>query len=496
MSIQSAEALIKTLEAAIEESKRPKFQDLEVVREGQKIVMPAGMSHAEAIDWHNRMMRQEEQTINIVENFDAYPLDGAQALVKALKKRFGWVDMGGDFWNGVTMVGVETGFGQTTQVPWGRMSIPGLSGYLTSWMERLDGRFRYSIRGQIKMKDQDLSKQIIEDVKQVLKTDSIYRGKAIRISFPDPDDEFEPMEGMPKFIDLSNVDASSLVFSQGIQNDIQTTLWTPIQRTELCRQVRTPLKRGILLEGPFGVGKTLAANVTAKIANENGWTFIYLENVSQLAQAMHFARMYQPAVIFAEDFDQAQDEYNRSADLNNILNTVDGVGFKDTEIIFVLTTNHVERINQAMLRPGRFDAVISVQPPNAEAVERLIKLYSRGMLYDTAGLLEVGRKLAGQIPATIREVVERSKLAAITRGDTHTITVQDLHIAADGMVRHLELLKVKQPDRRSEIEKAFEKGAQIIADAMVKVSGTEPTSPKTEELPYVSAALDEFIQSR
>ena len=465
--------LVQLLSEALKDAEQNKaFKDVDVERKGHKIIMPEGMSHKKAIEWHMRMMEEEEKEIGIVEHIEAYPLDGALALMKALKTRFGWTSLEPErsFFgsNPPTMVGLEVAMNKKVQVPWGRIAIPGVAGYLVSGLVRVDGRRMYSLQGKTQMRHKDLVHQIAEDIRKILAEESIYKGAAIRVQFPDVSDDddtddFDPTQNMPKFMDVNRIQPSELIFSKGIDDDIQNTLWTPIEKTDLCRQAGIPLKRGFLFEGPYGTGKTMAANVTARICVENGWTFIYITDVNQLNQAMHFARMYQPAVIFAEDFDQTEqeDNYRRTSSLNEVLNTIDGIGFKHSEIMVVLTTNHVERISQAMLRPGRLDTIISVRAPDAEAVERLIKLYGRGMLDMYEDVATAAKKLEGQIPAIIREVVERSKLAAITRNDTAHITASDLNIAADGMVRHLELLKEKKVDARSDMEKA----AAVLAAA-------------------------------
>src|SRR5262249_43736373 len=149
-------------------------------------------------------------------------------------------------------------------------------------------------------------------------------------------------------------------------------------------------------------------------AVRNGWTFIYLDTVLDLKRGLDFAARYAPAVLFAEDIDRVVDG-ERSVSLDEILNTIDGVDTKNGEIITVFTTNHVEKINPAMLRMGRLDALIHVAPPDAKAAERLVQLYSRGLLEDNCDLTEVGKMLSGKIPAFIREVTERAKIATIAR---------------------------------------------------------------------------------
>jgi transitional endoplasmic reticulum ATPase len=136
--------------------------------------------------------------------------------------------------------------------------------------------------------------------------------------------------------------------------------------------------------------------------------------------------------------------------------------------MIVLTTNDVEEINQAMLRPGRLDSIVNVTAPDPGAVVRLIALYSRGQLRDGEDLTQVGEKLAGQIPAVIRECVERAKLHALRLtepGEPIKLTAQSLIGAADEMAFALELLKPKVEDSRSERVKA----AEITANALAKI---------------------------
>ena len=156
---------------------------------------------------------------------------------------------------------------------------------------------------------------------------------------------------------------------------------------------------------------------------------------------------------------------------NDLLNTIDGVLTKNAQVITVLTTNHVERLDRAMLRPGRLDAVITVKAPEAEAVQRLVRLYGRGLVDANEDLGAVREALAGNIPATIREVVERSKLAMIGNG-RDTVTAGELLVATKGMERHLGLLnEVKaEPSAEHVLGAAF---GRIIEERMVDGSGLQ-----------------------
>jgi len=259
-----------------------------------------------------------------------------------------------------------------------------------------------------------------------------------------------------------------------VAQSLQLGLFTPIEHSEACRAAQVPLKRGVLLEGPYGTGKTLTALVTASKANRNGWTFIYLKSIYDLEEGLKFASMYEPAVIFVEDVDKALG--GRSVESNGILNQLDGINTKHDEVITVFSTNFVEKLDKAFLRPGRLDTVVSVRPPDAEAASRLVKQYSRGLLAFDADFDAIGRTLAGQIPAVIREVVERAKIAAIDRLQGESIngeiTEEDIMASMAMMEQHLKLCNavavVKAPDTILHIHaQAIRQGAEQIVGAEV-----------------------------
>lgn len=269
------------------------------------------------------------------------------------------------------------------------------------------------------------------------------------------------MDHAPTFIDVSKVKSEELILSRDVEQIVSASLFTPIRQTKRCRELGIPLKRGVLLEGTYGTGKTLTAQVASKLCIENGWTFIYVTEIDDFSKALRFAKRYQPALVFAEDIDRASNDREADDNFNHVLNTIDGVDMKNTEIMVVLTTNFVEQIDKAMLRPGRLDAVISITAPDAEAVQRLLHLYGRNIIQDGANLSQVGKRLAGQIPAVVREVVERAKLASVDAGRDN-LSEQDLLVAANGMMMHMQLLNEKKQVKMSEREKA----AHILAGAI------------------------------
>lgn len=438
--------------------KKKAFTHCEVVRQPklEQIILPEGMDIDKAIEWMVRQKEHENATIAVHEEVAAYPLDGARALMEVLRRRFGWADavpkktFFGD--QPPVMVSLPVAFGKVTQVIWGDFQVPGIQGTLSSGAKIDGGKATFVLGGKIKRKNEKLVHEIADQVREEVRLHSVYRGGAIRLSTDEKTGQLD-MQNPPEFLDLSNVRPEELIFADGVQELIDTSLFCPLQYTQDCRDRQIPLKRGILLEGPYGTGKTLTAFVTAKKATDNGWTFIYLDRVSSLRQAIQFAMLYQPAVIFAEDIDRVVSG-ERDAKMDDIFNTIDGIDSKSTEVMVVLSTNHVERIHKAMLRPGRLDAVIPVRAPDSAAAERLLRLYSRDLLTPEQDIAPVATMLEGNRPAVLREVVERAKLAALWRtgGEAKGLDVADLEKAGRGMVAHLELLKEDEGKEEKGIE--------------------------------------------
>lgn len=449
-----------------EEKSRQVVIDIE--RIGEKIQVPEAVSLDEAIEALEYQRDCEEQ----VKTFDspierAFILDAAYALHLALDELFGYVKQVNTGFFGTTpphMVKVPVGINEVIEVPWGRMVLPGIDGCIeTDSRKTSDGRYELKISGAVKQKHMGVINKIIELTKRKVRENSIYKGKAFRLRLSDDDGAPIAMPE-PVFFDISEVNPDDLIFSSVVDAAIRTNIFTPIQHSEVCRQHGVPLKRGVLLTGPYGVGKTLCATVTAKHATENGWTFILCERAEEFDDILTLAMEYGPAVVFCEDIDRVLNG-ERSVDMDDILNTIDGITAKSgVEVMVVLTTNHVDKINQAMLRPGRLDAVIEVTPPDALAAERLVRLYARGLLKENEDLTAVGERLEGQIPAVIREVVERSKLDAInlSGGKSGALTSNALVQAANSMSLQLKLLEEVKIDTRTPIEK----GLSVVAEAI------------------------------
>jgi transitional endoplasmic reticulum ATPase len=484
---------------------RPQKVDaIKVVRwEGQKISVPEKMSLDEAINVLRRMRDYEEQHIAFSEPIEGTIADAAIAFHKAMEEIAGFANpqaMKSFFGsNPPQEIGFESGVNETTTVYWGTFSMPGIEdGYVsldTQWVDE-NTRQQLVVNGEFKRKYRDYVKSIVERAREIARKQSIYRGKALRVKFRDKDGEIVP-DVRPKFMDLSRAEWENLVLPDDVHASVFTNIIAPIRHTDACRRADIPVKRGITAFGDFGTGKTMIAYLTAHecVVSEHGWTFIYLEDVADIELAINWGKMFQPCVIFAEDVDRTMKEGARTAAVNKVLNVIDGVDSKSHEIMIVLTTNNVESIQRAMLRPGRGgDAIIHIRHPDAMAAEKLIIQYGGESLAPKQDWSVPARLLAGKIPAIIREAVERSKLAAIYRskGDADALIVaDDIEVFAremDAQSRHVQSVN---GDRWSNEEKvAAMLGVMIGAGASGKLPVPAPPSDIDIDALYKSVFTD------
>lgn len=458
----------------------------DVTWEGKKFILPGEpvpMTFEAAALALIEKGAEENTLVDVSEIVDALPFDGAQAFQLAIEELFGFglmkqgevMGMFGKMKVPPVLRSIRTGPGQEDyiQVIWGGIAIPALRAngsdsdvILQCGVSKQDGRLVFCVEGQIPRGKKHILNTLMALTRIYAEERSIYKGKAVRM-FVGEDGRLD-LNKEPEFIapDLSKV--SELVFSKETREQIETSLFAPIMYPDACRAMGMPLKRGVLLEGKYGVGKSMTAAATAALAVQAGWTFILLDRVSGLKQILDFAHRYAPVVIFSEDIDRVISGEDRTVKIDDILNSLDGVQGKNREILTVFSTNHVENMNRAILRPGRIDAIVNIGLPDADAAEILARQYGRGFIKSDMPLTRAKDILANRIPAAIREAVERAKLAAIFRekGVAKSISDNDLVIAARSMDAQMELLNTTKDNVKSPAQRLGEAMADIVGDQL------------------------------
>ena len=183
---------------------------------------------------------------------------------------------------------------------------------------------------------------------------------------------------------------------------------------------------GILLYGPPGCGKTHIARATA---GECRATFLSIaitdvlskwigESERHLHDLFETARSQAPAVLFIDEIDaigmNRHDAGSSSSPLVNVLLTeMDGIAADNTNLMVLAATNSPWRVDNALRRPGRFDRVLFVPPPDAVGRAAILEISLRGMPHDSLDLQKLAKQTDRFSGADLRAVVSRAAEQAI-----------------------------------------------------------------------------------
>jgi cell division protease FtsH len=201
------------------------------------------------------------------------------------------------------------------------------------------------------------------------------------------------------------------------------------------RSLGARIPRGVLLTGPPGTGKTLLARAVAGEADVpffSGSASEFIEAIvgvgaSRVRDLFAQAKEAAPAIVFIDELDAigrarggtqalggGHDE--REQTLNQILTEMDG--FEPTDGVIVLAaTNRPEILDPALLRPGRFDRRVAVQPPDAVGRRLILEVHTRSVpLAESADLDRIAQSTPGMVGADLANLVNEAALLAARRG--------------------------------------------------------------------------------
>lgn len=253
----------------------------------------------------------------------------------------------------------------------------------------------------------ELGRQLVEGVKYYCQEKNTLRGRKI-----DP---------QGRFLKIGKCSWDDLVVPEEIKQYLQNDVAGFVQKLEQYRKFGLKTKRGILLSGSPGTGKTLSARV---LANEVDCTLIWvtprdLADPGKVRDIYRMARDLAPSIVLFEDADlYALDRQsgNRSAIMGELFNTLDGLEELE-DVLTVMTTNHPEQLERALVdRPGRFDNEIEFPLPDRNLALLMVKRFTQRYeltKFDNQTWDAIGNILAGLSGSHIYEVVKRATIRAI-----------------------------------------------------------------------------------
>lgn len=427
----------KRLLATLAELGGKRVTDDDIVFEGTKIVLPNTMTPRSAIKFLTQHIEQQEEVTQFSRVMNYRPWDGAHAMQSALKKVFGTTGIAKATYsffgkNPPQVITIDVGVNQQAQVPWGQIEFPILNAtlYLGQSNHPEFGPL-FSLTVECPRKFGGHVEGLFKAIENELREHSIYRGKSFNGAT------------MPQFIDPYSVNRKKVVYNDDVERQLEANIWGVLRHTEVQRKAGLPLKRAVLLSGPYGTGKSMAAALTGQVAVENGWTFVQCRpGKDNLAEVMQTALLYQPAVVFYEDVDTIA-QGGDPDQVSQLLDLFDGITAKGTELIVVMTTNHAELIHKGMVRPGRLDAVIKIEALNHQGVENLIKAtVPQYLMGEELDYELIGKAMEGFLPAFIKEAIDRAVRYNIARtnGQPEKLTTDDFVDAALGLRPQLDLM--------------------------------------------------------
>lgn len=434
---------------------------------GTKVVLPSRFSGdlLGAAEFLQDLHEQEESYFDFSRVFKYRPWDGAAAFNRALYRVFGTTGLGKVSEGGLfspqrnpQLRTVSVGPNETTQVPWGEVILPMLDATFDLGGTR-DAEYGllFVVGVTAPRKRRGAIETFFNIVQEELEQRSIYKGKA----FNGADD--------PEFLNLSGISESKIVYSDEVIAQLNANLWALIEHTDTMREIGIPLKRAVLLEGPYGTGKTLAGGLTAQKAIQNGWTFILARpGKDNIFEVLNTAKLYAPAVVQFEDIDIIANGDGSNQHISQLLDVLDGISTKSSGVVALFTTNHVEKIQKGVMRPGRIDSVIHIGALDRNGTEKLIVSVTDSRLLGDIDYDVVYAETHDFYPAFVKETVDRAVRYAIARnnGKLAQIETEDLVNSAIGLRRQLELMHAAQEGKKEtpSLDAAFGKIVHDVVD--------------------------------
>jgi proteasome regulatory subunit len=223
--------------------------------------------------------------------------------------------------------------------------------------------------------------------------------------------------------------------------EVREAVEDPLENPEMFRDVGIDPPSGVLLHGPPGTGKTMLAKA---VANHTDATFIkmagselvrkFIGEGSRLVRDLfELAKEREPAVIFIDEIDAVaskRTDSKTSGDaevqrtMMQLLNEMDGFDERG-EIRIIAATNRFDMLDEAILRPGRFDRLIEVPNPNAEGRAHILDIHTREMnLAGDVDTAEIAADLDEYSGADIASLATEAGMFAIRDGRT-AVTHED-----------------------------------------------------------------------
>jgi hypothetical protein len=266
---------------------------------------------------------------------------------------------------------------------------------------------------QILAAQRDSATAVRDRVDELIHRHTVFRGAVLQLDVNE-----HRGNAAVSFLPRPELTADQVVLPEGVLETVERHVVRSREHNDRLIAHGQHLKRGVLLYGPPGTGKTHTVRYLLSRLTDATVVVLSGRALQLLPAAAAMVRRHQPSVLVIEDVDLiAQDRYRGMAGTNpmlfELLNRIDGVD-ADADVTFVLTTNRVDVLEQALAdRPGRVDLAVEIPKPGPGERLRLLRLYAAGVELDLPDPTALVEALDGVTASFVRELIRRAVLDQI-----------------------------------------------------------------------------------
>jgi SpoVK/Ycf46/Vps4 family AAA+-type ATPase len=420
--------------------------------ETQTIIIPKGMSKLAASKELKAQWDEEETEIDMVLELKEWQArDGLHAIMIALEKTFGWINAVATFFSTPTELQIVTdlkdGKYKTKDAFLGKLKCASWDNAMADVGMARDraGREIFAwIKFDVKKKHKERVKKLFDNIRDILLKESIYKGKSVMVT----------------------KDGFAFIENKGEKNIILNAAEERVVKNLVIAPLGKPGKRTILFTGTYGTGKTeTALRVGREAVEQKGMTFFYLKDPSMFAETLESAKQYAPSLLFLEDIDEIGSGEERDGRMNDLLNTLDGVQTKGQNLTVIFTTNHENRINKALRRPGRIDLIVNFKVCEKDTTKRIYEVILSKMKgfaeLDLDAITAYTPEIQG---AVIAEICKRAIDSAESMNDG-LITTELMMTSIDSMQTQLEFMKADPENTETPAERLYASMKEVVIEA-------------------------------
>jgi len=313
--------------------------------------------------------------------------------------------------------------------------------------------------------------------------------------FQDALKEVEPSAMREVLVEIPDVSWDQVGGLEDVKEELREAVEWPLKYPDLFAQLNATPPKGLLLYGPPGTGKTLLAKA---VAHESESNFISVkgpellnkfvgESEKAVREVFRKARQASPCIIFFDEVDSVAptrgssmgDSHVTERVISQFLTEMDGLE-ELRNVIIIAATNRPDIIDSALLRPGRFDRLLFVPPPDLEARKQIFKIHTRKTpLADDVNLDELARKTDGYTGADIASLANTGVMLALREHISKAKDPEDAKKRAKGLKvakRHFDEALQKIKPMSTEELKMYERFSEQFSDSARPKLRTTPVS--------------------